>query len=101
VHNRLLALALATALAALFPTPAPAQDRAPSPAETISPSDSPSPGARRGDRARSPRFVLLLVVLTLGLLWQVQRARRTTERISERSIEDLERATRLEPPPRE
>lgn len=75
------------------PGGAAAQERAETP--TVSPSGTPSPGSRAGDRSRSPGFVVLLVLLALGLIWQVQRARRTTSDVSARALDDLE--ARLSP----
>lgn len=60
----------------------------------IAPSPSPSPADRDATRDRSPGFVALLLLLGAGLVWQLQRARRTTADVSARSLEDLERATR-------
>jgi hypothetical protein len=74
--------------------PAAGQERAgvaPESAASPSPSISPSPGAGPAGRAR-PGFVVLLVLLALGLVWQIQRARRTTADVSRRSLERLERA---------
>jgi hypothetical protein len=80
-----------------------AQGRAPTGTATASPAVTPSPGGRTGDRGRNPGFVVVLVLLGLGLLWQVQRTRRTTDRISRSSLDELERALRPEDetPPRE
>jgi hypothetical protein len=89
----LLLVAALVVIAAAQPAPAAAQGRAgPGGAASVSPSVSPTPGARPGDRTRAPGFVILLVLLGLGLLWQVRRARRTTDDVAALSLDDLERS---------
>jgi cbb3-type cytochrome oxidase subunit 3 len=92
------ALVAVVAVAALAHGTAGAQERGGPPNVTISPSGSSSQGSRAGDRARSPGFVVLLVLLALGLVWQFQRARRTTYDVSARSLDDLERSLSPESP---
>jgi hypothetical protein len=92
-------VATALALVTVPPSAALGQEDAPSGPPTVSPTSSPSTGGRPAGRDRSPGFVLLLVLLALGLVWQVQRARRTTDRISARSLDELERALQPDDPP--
>lgn len=71
-----------------------AQSRATLQETEVAPSPSASPGDRGADRGRSPGFVALLLLLGAALLWQFQRARRTTAEMSARSLDDLERTLR-------
>src|ERR687895_482552 len=75
----LVTMAMIVAAAVALEGPAVAERRTPEVGATVSPSGSPSPGARPGDR-RAPGFAVLLILLGLALLWQFQRARRTTDR---------------------
>ena len=99
---RASALVIAIAVALVVPAgPSVAQERGPANpgSATVSPSVSPSPGPPGGRRTARPGFVVLLVLLGLGLLWQIQRARRTTADVAGHTLEDLERTTRPRPPP--
>jgi hypothetical protein len=96
MRTRSVVVALVVILAVLTsPARAPAQGASP---EVRPPSGSPSPSAGPARTRRpAPGFVLLLVVLVLGLAWQVQRTRRSTSEISQRTLSDFERKVRPDP----
>lgn len=82
--------AIVLALVIAGTAPALAQERRPRAAPSASPSASPTP-APGGERRPAPGFVLLLVVLLLGLVWQAQRVRRSTADASRKALSDFER----------
>lgn len=96
-HNgamRLIALTLVGVLSLGAAVPAVAQRRATLGERRASPSPSASARDRGAERGRPPGFVALLLLLGAGLVWQLQRARRTTAEVSRRSLDHLERTMR-------
>ncbi|HEY7874438.1 MAG TPA: hypothetical protein VIG64_04875 [Actinomycetota bacterium] len=100
MRARTVSLVVAAALVVTCATAAPGRAEAARPTASV---PSPSPTPANGERRPSPGFILLLVVIVLGLVWQAQRTRRSTAQVSEHALDDFERRVRpereVDPPP--